>query len=119
MFFFTFIAQQLPLPPLLPSNPEQCQLSTDFTQDCIVQLVSRLLGIILPVLGGIATIMLIWGAWQYFTAYGNEERAKSAKATITWAIVGIVVIVLALVIVEAIRRFYESPINIPNLNVPK
>ena len=48
---------------------------------------------------GLAIIMIIWGAYMYLTAYGNEEKAEKGKKTIVWAIVGIVVTLLAFAIV--------------------
>lgn len=55
--------------------------------------------------GIIAVIFLMIGAIQYFTAFGNEEKANKGKTTITWAIVGIIVIILARVIVNEIFAF--------------
>jgi heme/copper-type cytochrome/quinol oxidase subunit 2 len=52
--------------------------------------------------GGIAIIFLIWAAIQYFTAFGNEEKANKAKTTITWAIVGLVLIILARILTSEI-----------------
>jgi hypothetical protein len=48
--------------------------------------------------GGVAVLMLIYGGFTYITAYGNEARATTAKNTIIWSIVGLVVVILAKVI---------------------
>jgi len=51
--------------------------------------------ILLPIASGVAVIMLIWGAFQYLTAYGNEEKAQKGKTIIVWSLIGLVVIALA------------------------
>lgn len=53
--------------------------------------------------GGVAIIFFLIAAFQYFTAFGNEEKAQKAKTTIMWTIVGIVVIVLSELIVETLK----------------
>ena len=67
----------------------------------VVQLAMTLVGII-------AVIYIIIGAYQYFTAYGDEAKATKAKTTITWAVIGVVVIILAKVIVTTIWSFIAS-----------
>lgn len=67
---------------------------------------------------------LVYGGIMYFLAYGNEERAKQAKAIIMWAIVGILVTVFAAVliffVVYTITKpgsgdFVPLPTVLPNL----
>mgnify|MGYP003393798104 CR=1 FL=1 len=67
----------------------------------VVQLAMTLAGII-------AVIYIIIGAYNYFTAYGNEAKATAAKTTITWAVIGVVVIILAKVIITLIWNFIAS-----------
>lgn len=52
--------------------------------------------------GGLALLALIVGAWQYLLAGGDETRAEAGKKTITWAIVGIVLVLLFYLIIVAI-----------------
>lgn len=42
----------------------------------------------------------VYGGILYITAYGNEEKATKGKNTITWSIIGAIVIILAFVIVR-------------------
>ena len=51
---------------------------------------------------GLAIIMIIWGAYQYLTAYGNEERAEQGKKIILWTLIGVIVIILASLIVKTV-----------------
>ncbi|MCL5407152.1 MAG: pilin [Patescibacteria group bacterium] len=71
-------------------------------------LFNNVLNIALALASGIAIIYLIIGAYGYFTAFGNEERANKAKTTITWAIVGIIVIILARIAVDEVIKLLTS-----------
>lgn len=99
---------------LLPTNPEQLQLSIISSSDPIFQLIGRIIQLAFGLAGGIALIYLLIGAFQYFTAYGSEEKATKAKTTITYAIIGIVVIILAEVIITIVWNFITpEPITLP------
>lgn len=64
----------------------------------------RIIEILLAIAGLVAVIFLIVGGFKYITAGGNEESAEGAKKTITNAIIGIVVIILAFIIVRVISN---------------
>ena len=56
---------------------------------------------ILSVLGGaLAVIMLIVGGFRYIVSSGNAEQAKSARNTILYAVIGLVIIATAQIIVH-------------------
>ncbi|MBX4197631.1 pilin [Candidatus Saccharibacteria bacterium] len=50
--------------------------------------------------GVIAVIMIIVGGFRYITSGGNPESTKSARNTILYAIIGLVVVALAQIIVR-------------------
>jgi len=65
----------------------------------------NILAIIFP-LGGIAVfIMLLLGGFQHLTAGGNPEKTQKAWATITYAVVGLVLLVGIWFILRFIRQF--------------
>ena len=53
----------------------------------------------------IAVIFVIYGGYQYMTAAGNEQQATEARRTITYAAIGIVVVVLSFALVRTIVNF--------------
>ena len=53
----------------------------------------------------VCIILIIWGAYHYLTAYGNEEKAQKGKTIIFWAIVGLIVGLLARMIIGNIRNW--------------
>jgi hypothetical protein len=56
--------------------------------------------ILIFLVGAIAVIMLIWGGLQYVISSGDAARVKSAKDTILYGIIGVVVAILAFAIVN-------------------
>ena len=55
---------------------------------------------LLFVIGAISVIMLIWGGIRYTTSAGNSASVTSAKNTIMYAIIGLVIAFLAFAIVN-------------------
>lgn len=52
----------------------------------------------------VAVLFLILGGLQYITAAGNEKRVETAKNTILYAVIGLIVILLSFVIVAFISQ---------------
>lgn len=48
--------------------------------------------------GVLALIMILYSAFIYVTAYGDEGRAETAKKTLLWSIVGLALIIFSKVI---------------------
>ena len=68
----------------------------------VLCILSRILFFILAIAFIVAVIFLVVGGFRYIVSQGNEEGVEKAKATITNAIIGIVVIVLAWIILTVV-----------------
>ena len=66
------------------------------------QLITQVLEIMLFVAGSLAVVFLVVGGIKYVLSRGNEEQAESAKKTMTAAIWGLVIIIMAYAIVYII-----------------
>lgn len=66
---------------------------------CILE---KVLSFLLAVAFIVAVIFLVVGGFRYIVSQGNEDSLEKAKGTITNAIIGIVVIVLAYIILQLI-----------------
>lgn len=73
----------------------QVGATTDLTAN-----VGNIINILIGVIGVAAVIMLIIGGFQYVFSAGNEKGTKAGKDTILYAIIGIVVALLAFAIVN-------------------
>ena len=69
--------------------------STDLTS-----FIGTIINLMLGVVGVAAVIMLIIGGFRYVFSQGNEKAVSGAKDTILYAIIGIVVAILAFAIVN-------------------
>jgi len=72
-------------------NATICQSSGDTTDTVVSPIVSMLL----TVLGAISIIVIIVGGIMYAVSAGDPGKAKKAKDTILYAVVGLVVAMLA------------------------
>lgn len=50
---------------------------------------------LLGTVGGLAVLFLVYGGFLYVTSGGNKERIETAKKTITYAVFGLIVVILA------------------------
>ena len=68
--------------------------------DSADQTITRVINAILGVLGMIAVIMIIIGGIRYTTSNGDSGSVKSAKDTILYSVIGLVVAILSFAIVN-------------------
>ena len=74
----------------------------------IAQLIQKVLNFVGAIVLVIALIMLLWAAILYLTAGGSEERVGRAKSYLIYAIVGIVVAVLAFSVIPFVQTVLQG-----------
>ena len=52
--------------------------------------------------GIVAVIMIIYGGYMYMTAQSNEDQRKKGRDILTWAVLGLIVVVLAVLLVNVV-----------------
>ena len=67
----------------------------------IRELVLRMVDYFLTFLGILAVIMIIYGGVRYVASAGNDEAVGTAKKVILYAVVGLIIVLLSFVIVDA------------------
>lgn len=70
------------------------------TSDKLTTLIKLIINIISVVVGVVAVIMIVFGGLKYITSGGESSNVSSAKNTILYAIIGLVVVALAQFIVR-------------------
>src|SRR5262245_39277951 len=63
-------------------------------------IVTTIVNIFSVIVGIVAVIMIIWGGFKYITSGGDSGNITSAKNTIIYAIIGLVIVALAQFIVQ-------------------
>jgi len=56
--------------------------------------------------GVIAVFMIIWGGFRFITSQGSPESIKSARETILYAIIGLIVSISARVIINFVTGIF-------------
>lgn len=59
--------------------------------------------------GALAFVFMIVGGIQILTAYGNEERVSAGRKTMMFAVVGLVISMLAFAIVQIVSSIQIAP----------
>ncbi|MCB9820287.1 hypothetical protein H6796_03250 [Candidatus Nomurabacteria bacterium] len=72
----------------------------DNPQNSLKSRIADIVNVLLFIIGTLAVIMLIIGGIRYTTSNGNPEQIKAAKNTIMYAVIGLIVALLAFAIVN-------------------
>lgn len=75
-----------------------CPTSTSTNN--INTLLKKIVNIISAIVGVVAVIMIVFGGFKYITSGGDSNNVSSAKNTIIYAIIGLVIVALAQLIVH-------------------
>jgi hypothetical protein len=81
-------------------NPGQCDVATTDATDKINNIIHTIVNLLSAIVGVVAVIMIIVGGFRYITSGGNDTSVTSAKNTILYAVIGLVVVALAQLIVR-------------------
>jgi len=86
-----------------PSTTGGEGLSTTHTIQTVFQTIIKQA---ILVLGGIATLMIIYGGFLIIFSEGDEAKQKTGRKLITYAVVGVIVIALAASIVTVAMNLF-------------
>ena len=81
-------------------NPGQCQVAGSDANTRINDIIHTIVNLLSAIVGVVAVIMIIVGGFRYITSGGNDTSVTSAKNTILYAVIGLVVVALAQLIVR-------------------
>ena len=73
---------------------------TQDPEETVNSIITTVINIFSLLVGVVSVIMIIVGGFQYITSGGNSTKITTAKNTILFAIVGLVIVALAQVIVR-------------------
>ena len=106
-FAFVALAVFVPVAPASAQNPIENGINSAKGDGVPAQLFggegsifTTIVNVLLFIIGAICVIMLIWGGIRYTTSAGNSASVTAAKNTIMYAIIGIVVAILAYAVVN-------------------
>lgn len=80
---------------IIGTLPQYCSTGSLYT---------KFLNFALFAVGIVAVITIIYGGYLYMTAQGNEAQRKKGSSVLTWAVIGVVIVLIAAVIVNVVIR---------------
>jgi hypothetical protein len=81
---------------------------SSWTTAQVGELINNATTMALGIAGTVASIYIVIGAFQYFTAYGDESKAEGGKKTLMWAIIGLVFIILGQVVLGEVWQLFSG-----------
>lgn len=75
----------------------------------IQQIIGKVIQALLGLTGLIALVMFITGGLRWMLAAGNQEAVSKAKKTITWAVLGLVMVFASYAIVNSVIKTLAPP----------
>ncbi|HEX5797611.1 MAG TPA: pilin [Candidatus Saccharimonadales bacterium] len=82
------------------TNTAACQNITGQTGTQANDLVAKIINIFSIIVGIVSVIMIIYGGFRYVTSGGESSNITTAKNTILYAIIGLIIVALAQFIVK-------------------
>lgn len=79
----------------------------------ITAIISAGLNIAILIASALTLFWLFWGAFQYILAGGKKEELAKAKSRMSWAVIGLIITMLAFLVAQ-----YASQIFTPQNGVP-
>lgn len=77
--------------------------------ESVSEFLGSIQGWLLGLVGGLAVLFIVYGGFLYMTSGGNKERIETAKKTLTYAILGLILVVLSGLILQIISGdFFTS-----------
>jgi len=74
----------------------------------LIKVARNVFNILLYLFSAAAVLMIIWGGILYITSGGNKEKTELAKKVITYAIIGILVVVMSLGMINLTANLIAS-----------
>lgn len=68
-------------------------------------MIANILSVAITAIGFAGFLMLVIGGFRYLTSGGNSKGAETAKNTLTFAVIGLVVALSSFVILNLIAKF--------------
>ena len=82
------------------TTAKDCSVAGGTSGDKLTAIIKLVINIISVVVGVVAVIMIVFGGLKYITSGGESSNVSSAKNTILYAIIGLVIVALAQFIVR-------------------
>ncbi len=101
------LAWALAAPAALAQNIDPINPETDFRKEDLADRLEEVAVWLLTIIGIVAVIFILYGAFLYITAAGKEEQLGKAKSVIIYGLFGILIAVLSFAIISFGASFVQ------------
>lgn len=112
-FFIIFLGILLTSSVFAQKLDDPMGLSSTTSTNPIPQFITRISGYIFAIASPLAILMGIWAAILFISAGGDPGKVKQGKDTLTWAVVGLAVVLLANSLVNIVQTKIGETGNTP------
>lgn len=91
---FHLLAFLFLIPALASAAKFEFGVNNPLNSNTFEDLIGNIADFLLNVGAAIAVVMIIYGGFQYTTSRGDENKTKEAHTTLTYAIVGLTIIII-------------------------
>lgn len=89
---------------------DDCETDVATGSEGINDIITTIINVFSIIVGVVSVIMIIYGGFRYITSGGDSGNVSSAKNTIIYAVIGLVVVALAQFIVQFVLDKVTSAI---------
>lgn len=86
-----------------------CVVKGVATLSCIIPILSNLVGALLAFAGSVAVFFIIFSGIKLITSGGEAKQVEGARHTLTYAVVGLIVILMSFFIINIISYVTNVP----------
>lgn len=87
----------------------QGTVSPNGTDSSITEIITRILNdYLIPLAAILAVGFVMYGGFLYITSAGDPAKTDKAKKTLMWAILGVILVVLSLLIVKSLDSILNN-----------
>lgn len=78
-------------------------ISNPIGYESLGALIVAIIRFLLTMIGGLAVLMIIWGAVRMVASQGNEKAVTAGKQTVTWAVIGLITALMAFSLISLVQ----------------
>lgn len=83
-------------------------VKTSTSADCVTDTITFYTNLLLLVVAIGAFLYMLYGAFLYATAFGDDAKATQAKKVITYAIIGVIVAGISAMLVQLLKSLLQA-----------
>lgn len=88
----------------VPPGVDEPNVQSPTTKTDLGTILANGIDALLVFAGAVAVLFLIIGGFRYVVSAGNEQQVESAKKTVLYAVLGLIVIFVAFVLIKVVEQ---------------